>query len=367
MEIVTAGHLCLDIIPKWGTGSLEAIQPGKLVVLDGVAFATGGAVSNTGISLKRLGLSPILIGRVGDDHLGEIVRRIYAEEGVAAQHLVVCPGATTSYTIVLNPPESDRAFLHYPGTNDQFSPDDVDFSALPQGLFHFGYPPLMAQMYKERGSLLVELFQKAKSAGMVTSLDMAMPDPNSPAGRAPWREILRAVLPYVDVFLPSIDELMYMLGRSRAATNLAAVEEAAAAVLEMGTAVVGIKLGDQGLYLETSPRAGALFGQGWAERQLMAPCFRVDVQGTTGAGDATIAGFLAALAEGRGPEETLTLAVAVGAHCVEALSATAGIPHLGQVEGRIEAGWPRRPVALQSSGWQTGKKQLLVGPRDMEG
>ena len=81
MEIVTAGHLCLDIIPKWGTGSLEAIQPGKLVVLDGVAFATGGAVSNTGISLKRLGLSPILIGRVGDDHLGEIVRRISRRRG----------------------------------------------------------------------------------------------------------------------------------------------------------------------------------------------------------------------------------------------------------------------------------------------
>lgn len=367
MHIVAAGHICLDVIPKWSTGGWDALQPGKIVEMDGIAFATGGSVSNTGIALHRLGFAPILVGRIGDDHFGEIVRRIYTAEGVSTEHLKVCSGATTSYTIVLSPPEADRAFLHYPGTNHQFSASDVDFSTLPQGLFHFGYPPLMANMYRDGGAQLVELFRQAKAKGMLTSLDMAMPDPNTAAGRAPWREILAAVLPYVDFFLPSIDELLYMLGLPGGVASLAQVEAAADEVLALGTAVVGIKLGDQGLYLKTGAQAGALLGSAWENRQLAAPCFLVEVLGTTGAGDSTIAGFLAGIAKGRGPEETLTWAVGVGAHCVEALSATAGIPHLGQIQDRIARGWARRPVTLACPGWRMGENGLLIGPQDRKG
>ncbi|HHT73697.1 MAG TPA: carbohydrate kinase family protein [Firmicutes bacterium] len=367
MEIVVAGHICLDVIPKWPAGSLEALQPGTMVVMDGISFATGGAVSNTGIALRRLGFQPILVGRIGSDHFGEIVQRIYAEEGIDGQYLAVCPGETTSYTIVLSPPGSDRAFLHYPGTNDCFSSWDVDFSTLPKGLFHFGYPPLMANMYQDGGRQLVDLFQRAKAAGMVTSLDMAMPDPNSPAGQASWRDILAAVLPFVDVFLPSIDELLYMLGRIGPVTSLAMVEEVAEEALAMGAGAIGIKLGDQGLYLQTGPQGDGLLGPGWGNRQLTAACFVVDVQGTTGAGDSTIAGFLAGIAEKQSPEETLTWAVAVGAHCVEMLSATEGIPPLSQVQERIGEGWARRPLSLDCPRWRVGEGNLLVGPRDMKG
>ena len=37
MEIVVAGHICLDVIPKWPAGSLEALQPGTMVVMDGIS------------------------------------------------------------------------------------------------------------------------------------------------------------------------------------------------------------------------------------------------------------------------------------------------------------------------------------------
>jgi sugar/nucleoside kinase (ribokinase family) len=225
----------------------------------------------------------------------------------------------------------------------------------------------MANMYQDGGRQLVDLFQRAKAAGMVTSLDMAMPDPNSPAGQASWRDILAAVLPFVDVFLPSIDELLYMLGRIGPVTSLAMVEEVAEEALAMGAGAIGIKLGDQGLYLQTGPQGDGLLGPGWGNRQLTAACFVVDVQGTTGAGDSTIAGFLAGIAEKQSPEETLTWAVAVGAHCVEMLSATEGIPPLSQVQERIGEGWARRPLSLDCPRWRVGEGNLLVGPRDMKG
>lgn len=42
---------------------------------------------------------------------------------------------------------------------------------------------------------------------------MAKPDPTSEAGRKDWNRILERVLPYVDIFLPSLEEILYMIDR----------------------------------------------------------------------------------------------------------------------------------------------------------
>ncbi|HBG00728.1 MAG TPA: carbohydrate kinase family protein, partial [Firmicutes bacterium] len=151
MRIIVAGHLCLDIIPHWQTGTLAGLRPGKMVQMEGVTFSTGGAVSNTGIALKRLGFDPYLVARTGDDHVGDIIRSILRREKINPDSIAVSPGATTSYTVVLNPPGTDRIFLHYPGTNDSFSVQDVQYGTAEAGLLHFGYPPLMRQMYQDQG------------------------------------------------------------------------------------------------------------------------------------------------------------------------------------------------------------------------
>ena len=64
----------------------------------------------------------------------------------------------------------------------------------------------------------------------------------------------------------------------------------------------------------------------WCGRELWVPCFIPDtLVGTTGAGDATIAGFLTALLRGVSPERALTIASAVGACNVEAADALSGV------------------------------------------
>ena len=64
----------------------------------------------------------------------------------------------------------------------------------------------------------------------------------------------------------------------------------------------------------------------WRDRELLVPCFQVDVAGTTGCGDATIAGFLTALLHGSPLAEAMTMAVGVGACNVERPDAISGIP-----------------------------------------
>ena len=78
----------------------------------------------------------------------------------------------------------------------------------------------------------------------------------------------------------------------------------------------------------------------WRERELWQLAFRPDrVLGTTGAGDATIAGFLAALLRDVSPERALAIAAAVGASNVEAADALSGVQSWEQTLARIDAGW----------------------------
>jgi sugar/nucleoside kinase (ribokinase family) len=203
-----------------------------------------------------------------------------------------------------------------------------------------------------------------------------VPDPASAAGRADWDAILRATLPFVDVFLPSIEEILYMLrrdtyeelcaaARRRGSDVLALVTPAmlydvSSQLLDMGGKIVGLKLGDRGFYLRTGGRA-ALERMGraapaqpavWADRELWSPCFRVEVAGTVGSGDATIAGFLASLLRGLSPEAALTAAVAVGACNVEAPDALSGLRSWEETMARVAAGWPRHPLTLDAPGWR---------------
>src|SRR5258708_16870009 len=65
-EAVVAGHICLDVIPLLVGGAVH-FTPGHTVGAGPSIFATGGAVSNTGLALHKLGVPTLLIGKVGDD------------------------------------------------------------------------------------------------------------------------------------------------------------------------------------------------------------------------------------------------------------------------------------------------------------
>ncbi len=389
-EAIVAGHICLDIIPQIAgeTRELAALlTPGQLTEVGPAVLSTGGAVSNTGLVLNKLGIATRLMGKVGDDLFGMAIRRIVADHGPGlADGMVVDPTVTSSYTVVINVPGVDRIFLHHPGANDTFTAADVRYDLTAQArLFHFGYPPIMRMMYMEGGDQLAQLFQSVKATGCTTSLDMALPDPDSQAGRADWAGILQRVMPAVDIFAPSFEETLYMLrrdtyerGRTAGAFPVtpAVLDDLACQLLAWGAGIVLLKLGDRGAYLRTAGRAAlAALGRAqpsdldaWADRELWAPCFAVQVVGTTGSGDATNAGFLSALLRGTGPEEALTAAVAVGACNVEAADALSGIRTWEETWARIAAGWPRlapEPEAGLPGGWRFDAEHgLWAGPRD---
>lgn len=357
VDAVVAGHICLDIIPdlsSLNTGQFEeTFQPGRLMQSGPATLSTGGVVSNTGLALHRLGISTRLIAKVGADRLGRTLRQCLTDQGSSLDEgIITSPNSTTSYSIVISPPGTDRRFLHHPGSNNDFCESDVKDEQISDArLFHFGYPPLMERMYANNGSQLADLFKRVKKFGLTTSLDMAFPDPNTASGKADWRSILRSVLPFVDVFVPSMDEILFMLQKPTISSlSPALLESVSAELLDMGTSMVLLKLGDRGLYLRTADsirlnsfgKISLSNSQQWADFKSWEPCFEVDVVGTTGSGDVTVAGFLAALVHGLSPIESITFALAVGACNVESPDALSGIRTWDETWRRVNSGWARK-------------------------
>jgi sugar/nucleoside kinase (ribokinase family) len=281
--------------------------------------------------------------------------------------------SSTSYTIVLSLTGHDRMFLHSPGANADFCSADVPDELLHGTRWmHFGYPPLMERMYSNDGEELRDLFRRARAAGATTSLDMSSPDPQSPSGQADWGLILSRTLPFVDFFLPSAEELLFMLDRpsfeamapeDRSRLPLERLEELIDRAVDLGASTVGLKLGSRGFLLRIGAEAAAV-GRGspkwthWAGSEVWHPCFQVDVAGTTGSGDATIAGFILGCLMDMDPVHACELAVAVGACCCEAPDALSGVLSLGQTRKRIEARWQTGPLS-EAPGWRSRDRALV--------
>jgi sugar/nucleoside kinase (ribokinase family) len=359
-EIIVSGHLCLDLLPALPTVPLSALaSPGRLFEADPLDIATGGAVSNTGLALHTLGFPVSLSATVGPDLLGRVIIAFLKDRDPSlAENIKVQPQGATSYSVLLSPGNVDRIILHCTGTNDTFGADDVDYGAVRRAkIFHLGYPPLLPRLIANEGAQLAELFRRAKETGVVTSMDMAMPDPNREAGQMNWSPILKHTLPHVDVFVPSIEEIVFMLRRADFDAWHGDVlphlthdylHNLAGELIAMGVVIAGFKLSRYGLYLcATEENASfqrlsrlSLDVDAWRGVELWQPSFHVDVVGTTGAGDAAYAGLLGALLKRLRPHEAARLACAVAAHNVEAADSISGLRSWEATRQRLEAGWP---------------------------
>ncbi len=389
---MVAGHLCLDVIPRFpdttATKLEQIMTPGKLVNMDEAMISTGGAVSNTGINMKTLGSNVCFCACVGDDTFGKLTLDLLRNRG-DAEGVRVRNGEASAYTIVIAPPGIDRIFLHNPGTNDRFNAGDLNPELIAQCRhFHFGYPPLMASMFSDEGRELQKVFQIAKEAGATTSCDMTLPDPDSMSGKAPWRKILENILPYIDLFTPSLGEAFYMLHpleymKKKAERNNedlvdsftpADYSRMADELLAMGCKVATLKAGHRGFYVKTGSKErfetlGAAHPgdvANWAERELWTPAFKPDKFGSaTGAGDASIAGLLTAYLHGLSVEEALKCAVCCSMQNVREHDALSGITSWEETTAMVATDMPVIDAHIEADGWSWSETaKLWVGPND---
>ena len=364
-KIVVAGHVSLDLTPKFnmktGVSSIgDVIKPGKLVNVGKVAIAPGGCVTNTGLALKKFGADVRLIAKVGKDEFADILYEKYREQG-AEPNFIVSEDDATSYTIVIAPKGCDRAFLHDSAANDSFKEEDIDYEVVKEAdYFHFGYPTLMKEFYRSDKDELQNMYRKVKKLNLITSLDVTAVDPESETADIDWNKRLSEVLPYVDFFMPSIEELCFMLDREKyyemqkrgsddVCLYLSLSEDVipmAEKVLNLGCKGVLIKCGAAGLFLMTadSSRMKELSEnvsvEKWADKKIFQNSYVPDrILSGTGAGDTSIAAFIYGMCNEMSPEDTLKIAAGTGASCITEYDTLSGLLSTEALKNKIQNGW----------------------------
>lgn len=299
--------VCLGIFVADALGRpIDTIpEKARLQLFDRMELHTGGCAVNTGIAMAKLGTDVGVIGKVGDDGFGDFLIKELKADGVNTKGVVRDPKTSTSFTFIMIASDGERRFLHTLGANATFCIDDVNMGIVKKAkLLHIAGTFLMPTF---DGEQTAQTLQKAKAAGVITSLDTAYND-----RLKDWLGVIKPSFPHLDYFLPSIEEAERISGRKEP-------KEIAQFFRDLGCKNVGIKLGREGSYVLT------------ADGEVRVPIYKVETVDSSGAGDCWIAGFLTGVLKKWDVERAARFGNAVAAHCVQAIGCTAGVKNLKEV------------------------------------
>jgi sugar/nucleoside kinase (ribokinase family) len=308
-EVACLGILVADVVGK----PIDTVpERGRLQFVEQMELHSGGCAASTSIALARIGISTVMIGKVGRDGFGDFLENALKEAGVSTEGLARDPRASTSATMVMVQSDGERTFLHHVGANATLREVDLRFDLIRDAkILNVGGCFLMPGF---DGEPMARVLRRVKSE---TDVKIVLDTAWDPTGQ--WMQKLEPVMPYVDYFLPSYEEAVELSGKTEP-------EEIAAVFMEYGIPVVGIKLGERGAYVQKKGEAG-----------IHIPPYRIAAVDSLGAGDCFVAGFVTGLVKGWDLERTTRFACATGAMCVTALGATTGIRSLDETESFIQS------------------------------
>jgi sugar/nucleoside kinase (ribokinase family) len=313
LEVVSVGIVVADCVAR---PVLKNPEPGRLELVDSIGLYSGGSAASTGYGLARFGIKTAVVGRVGFDGFGDFLVNEAQRHGADASLLIRDENAETSASLVIVDGEGERSFIHAVGANANLVPSDIPLSILKARgakILHVAGTFALPNMDSTDGAPTRDLFKQAQKLGFTTSLDCVWD------ARGRWAEIIAPVLPFTDIFCPSIHEARAIAGLQISATP----QEIAEQLFIMGLRkIVALKMGPEGSFVMTCD----------GEQHFVGILEVPSIDGT-GSGDAFIAGFLAGQIRGRSILESQKLGNAAGAMCVSHRGAMPGITNWSDLEG----------------------------------
>ena len=296
-DVACVGNIVADVIVR----TVDGLPPkGTLVYQDSISLYSGGCAMSSSVDLSILGAKSAIIAKIGGDSFGEFLKNVLIKNNVDITGLKVSD-YPTSASVALIASDSERTFLHCPGANAYFTDEDIDWNVIGQSKIVF--PAGMLIMPGFDGQPCANVLTKSRQMGKITMLDTAWDSTNQ------WMKKLEPSMPYIDFFMPSIEEAEKLSGETDH-------KKIADAFFDMGVGHVILKLGKKGCYLRESKSSGGKYFPTYSNVKPVC---------TTGAGDSFCAGFLYGLSRDYPLDECCRLGNAVGSHCVMQTGATAGI------------------------------------------
>lgn len=264
-DVSVIGLYILDVL---GRPVRQIPDRGNVEFIEDIRLTVAGTAGGTVVDLAKLGLKTLAVGAVGEDEKADWVLLTLEKHCVDTSTMQRVSGVPTSATILNVRPNGDRPALHVRGASDHFDvPQDQYDEVFAAPIIHLGGTGLLKKL---DGPASVTLLKEAKRRGRVVTFDLI-------AASAETAKIVDPLLPYIDYFMPSIEEAKDMSGQTT-------VEDCARYYLEKGAGCCVFTLGGDGAYY--AHRDGT---------RLKSPAYEIKVVDTTGCGDAFDAGFITAL------------------------------------------------------------------------
>jgi fructokinase len=328
-EVLVVGETLIDFLPS---------EPGPLSEVETFSRRAGGAAANVAIALSRLDRAPYLLSNVSADGFGEFLLDSLETNDVATDFLTRDPVHETTLAFVSHDAAGDRAFtFHGTDTADGY----LDSSAVPDDTLEelswvcIDAPVALAAPNSREA--IVELCERAHEHDCSVAFD-----PNT----------RRDLWPERGTFLDCLDRMLSLTDVCKTSpedfrdTPFAADggSELARNVQDAGPHTVFVTEGAGGASVHATERAP------WGAISCSHSGYDVSTTDTTGAGDAFLAGVLAALLESEGMEgiegvegtagieRVLGFANGVAALTTTEAGAIAALPDRERVRGLRESG-----------------------------
>jgi ribokinase len=279
---------------------------GETIVGSGFKMGPGGKGSNQSVAAARVGAKVTFVSKIGRDAFGDIALKTWKDEGIVVRAAQSDKEPTGAAYIFVNHDTGENAIIVYPGAGGAISPADVDAA----GDAIRGAKVFVTQLEQPAASAQRGL-EIARAAGVVTIFNPAPAEP-----------IPDAIYPLCDYIVPNETEAAALTGLSVA--TLADAKRVGDALLAKGARNALITLGERGALLHNR------------ERPIEIPAFSVgSVVETTGAGDAFVGGFAAAIARGIDPVEAARFGCATAGISVTRPGTAPSMPRLAEVEALL--------------------------------
>jgi sugar/nucleoside kinase (ribokinase family) len=294
-DVSVIGLYILDVL---GRPVTRIPDGGGVDFIEEIRLTVAGTAGGTIVDTAKLGLRSLAVGAVGDDEKADWVLLTMQKHGIDTSAMQRLKGVPTSATILNIRHNGERPALHVRGASDHFDVPEAMFAQVfSSPIVHLGGTGLLRKLDGPRS---LELLKEAKRRGCTVTFDLI-------AANAETAAIVKPLLPYIDYFMPSIEEARDMSGCST-------VEDCAAFYLDHGAGCCVFTLGGDGAYY--AHKDGT---------RLSSPAFDIHVVDTTGCGDAFDAGFITALHHRMDVETSLRFAQTAAGLVATGLGSDAGI------------------------------------------
>jgi ribokinase len=280
VNVVVLGSLNIDFAVR--THRLP--RPGETIFGEEFTTTAGGKGANQAAAVARLGASTKMIGRVGRDVFGEMLRDALESERVDIGAVAIDEEAETGTALITVSDDGANSIVVVPGANAAVGREELD--ALNSVIERADVLLLQLEIPIE---VVEEAASIAESKGVAVILDPApaLPLPEGLLRRSTW-------------ITPNEHEAEILTGISL--TDEVSVAAAARRLLDMGANNVVITLGSRGCYFAFS------------EEGFFVPAPRVKSIDSVGAGDAFNGAMAVGLAQKLSVKDLLVAACEAGAN-----------------------------------------------------